>query len=71
MSADRRVKMPYSKMSAFKGHIFDLDGTLIMSNDVWTDVDLHFLGKRGLSVPEDYSKALSVMNFDQAAIYTK
>ncbi len=71
MSADRRVKMPYSKMSAFKGHIFDLDGTLIMSNDVWTDVDLRFLGKRGLSVPEDYSKALSVMNFDQAAIYTK
>ena len=59
------------EMTAFKGHIFDLDGTLIRSNHVWTDVDAQFLGKRGINVPEDYSKALSVMNFDQAAAYTK
>jgi HAD superfamily hydrolase (TIGR01509 family) len=59
------------EMTAFKGHIFDLDGTLIRSNHVWTDVDVQFLGKRGFTVPEDYSKALSTMNFDQAAVYTK
>ncbi|MBR2304324.1 MAG: HAD family phosphatase [Ruminococcus sp.] len=58
-------------IKSYKGHIFDLDGTLIKSNHVWNDVDTQFLGKRGIEVPEDYSKALSVMNFDQAAAYTK
>lgn len=54
----------------FKGHIFDLDGTLTKSNHVWSKIDEDFLGKRGIEVPEDYFKQVSAMNFEQAAIYT-
>lgn len=32
----------------FKGHIFDLDGTLTRSNHVWSKIDEEFLGKRGI-----------------------
>lgn len=54
----------------FKGHIFDLDGTLTRSNHVWSKIDEDFLGKRGIKVPEDYFKQVSAMNFEQAAVYT-
>ncbi|MGN0595591.1 MAG: HAD family hydrolase [Hominimerdicola sp.] len=54
----------------FGGIIFDLDGTLIKSNYVWSKIDEDFLGKRGITVPEDYFKIVSTMNFQQAAIYT-
>lgn len=54
----------------FKGHIFDLDGTLTKSNHVWSKIDEEFLGKRGIKVPEDYFKQVSAMNFEQAAVYT-
>ena len=58
-------------ISNFKGVIFDLDGTLIESGDVWTQIDIDFLGKRGFAVPENYGKAVSAMDFRQAAVYTK
>lgn len=54
----------------FKGHIFDLDGTLTRSNHVWSKIDEEFLGKRGIKVPEDYFKQVSAMNFEQAAVYS-
>ena len=35
---------------------FDLDGTLLDSTSVWTDIDVAFLGSHGISpVPEDYT----------------
>ena len=57
--------------SKFKGVIFDMDGTLINSGHVWQDVDIRFMKKRGLTLPEDYFKVVSTMNFNQAAVYTK
>lgn len=58
------------EFSNFKGIIFDLDGTLINSSHVWTDIDRKFLAKRGFDVPPDYFKAVSTMNFTAAAEYT-
>ena len=55
----------------FKGIIFDLDGTLVESNGVWSQIDIDFLGKRGFDVPADYGKVVSAMDFQQAAVYTK
>lgn len=55
---------------AFLGGIFDLDGTVIDSMGVWRKIDVDFLGKRGLSVPEDYLKAITPLGFDAAAEYT-
>ncbi len=53
-----------------KGVIFDLDGTLISSSHVWTDIDKKFLAKRGFDVPEDYCKRIVLMNFREGADYT-
>ena len=54
----------------FKYAIFDLDGTLLDSMQVWKDVDKKFLGKRGIKVPEDYFSAIRTMKFYDTAVYT-
>ena len=51
-------------------YIFDLDGTLLDSMDVWHKIDIEFLHKRGISVPSDYASAISSMTFDETASYT-
>jgi len=56
--------------SGFKGAIFDLDGTVLDSMDVWERIDIAFLEKRGFTVPEDYITEISSMSFAEAAVYT-
>lgn len=54
----------------YRAAIFDLDGTLLDSMDVWRQIDIEFLGKRGLTVPEDYLKNIAALGFQAAAVYT-
>ena len=54
-----------------QGVIFDLDGTLLDSLEVWHDVDTRFFAKRGMPLPEGYAKAILSMSLPEAAIYTK
>ncbi|MCL2087073.1 MAG: HAD family phosphatase [Oscillospiraceae bacterium] len=54
-----------------KAVIFDMDGTIIDTLQIWGDVDRKFLSKRGLPVPPDYLKSISLMSFDCAAQYTR
>lgn len=58
------------KLENIKGAIFDLDGTLLDSTGLWEDIDRRFLAKRGISLPSDYSDAVSGMEFSEAAEYT-
>ena len=44
-----------------EGVIFDLDGTLLDSTWVWSQIDTDFLKKRGFEVPKDYSTAIMLM----------
>mgnify|MGYP001239086038 CR=1 FL=1 len=53
-----------------KGSIFDLDGTLLDSMGVWDQVDIDFLSKRGIDVPDDYMTKVAAMQFRQIAEYT-
>ena len=53
-----------------KAYIFDLDGTLLDSMGVWADVDIAFLKKRGIDVPEDYADEITSMGFKEVALYT-
>ncbi len=53
-----------------KAAIFDLDGTLLDSMGVWDQVDIDFLGRRGIEVPDDYMTKVSAMQFRQIAEYT-
>ena len=53
-----------------KGYIFDLDGTLLDSLDVWERVDYLFLEKRNIEMTREYSEALLHMKFLESAKYT-
>ncbi len=57
-------------MQSFQGAIFDLDGTLLDSMWIWEQIDIEFLGRRGLPVPDDYLEKITPMHFYQAAEYT-
>ena len=53
-----------------KAAIFDLDGTLLDSMGVWDQVDVDFLSKRGIDVPDDYMAKVAAMQFRAIAEYT-
>lgn len=54
----------------FEAAIFDLDGTLLNSMDVWERIDVSFLQKRGLSPPSSYVTEICARSFEEAAKYT-
>lgn len=47
--------------------IFDLDGTLIDSMWVWSEVDVKYLQKFGIEVPKDLHEAIEGMSFVEGA----
>lgn len=58
------------QLPAFRGAIFDLDGTLLDSMHVWEGVDREFLTRRNLPVEEDYMEQVATMGFRLAAEHT-
>lgn len=52
-----------------KAVIFDLDGTLIDSMWVWTEVDILYLQRYGIEVPDDLHEAIEGMSFVEGAQY--
>lgn len=53
-----------------EGVVVDLDGTLLDSMQVWSEIDEEFLGRRGFAVPEDYGEAIVSLGFRATAEYT-
>lgn len=58
-------------LSNVKAVIFDLDGTIIDSMWVWKQVDIEYLKKRGIILPEDLQKNIEGFSFTETAIYFK
>jgi len=54
----------------FDAAIFDIDGTLLDSMEVWHEVDRKFLGKRGFESDAEYEREMAALYFDLAAQYT-
>ena len=54
----------------FNAAIFDLDGTILDSMDVWEHIDIQFLKKRNLPVPDNYVTEICARSFEEAAQYT-
>lgn len=54
----------------FDAAVFDLDGTLLHSMDVWEAIDLRLLQKRGLTAPANYVSEICTRSFEEAAQYT-
>lgn len=51
--------------------IFDLDGTLLRSNDLWVEVDLEFLARHRCQVTREYEEMVTRATFPSAAAYTR
>lgn len=57
-------------MTALRGAVFDLDGTLFDSMGLWAKIDVDFLAKRGIAATPDYTQAVNALDSRQAARYT-
>ena len=55
----------------YDGIIFDLDGTLLDSMNLWKEADESFLSKRGFAVTLDYTDYVKSVSIEDAAVYTK
>ncbi|WP_074428481.1 HAD family hydrolase [Bifidobacterium bohemicum] len=53
-----------------KAAIFDIDGTLLDSMDIWHQIDLDFFASHGLELPSDYMAAVCPMKPMECARYT-
>ena len=53
----------------FESAIFDLDGTLVDTMDVWEHIDVQFLQKRNIPVPDGYVTEVCARSFEEASLY--
>ena len=57
------------KATPFQAMIFDFDGTLVDSMNLWDRLAAQLLQKRGISAPENLDKILAPMSTEQSANY--
>lgn len=54
-----------------KAVIFDLDGSLVDSMWMWRAIDIEYLGRFGIPLPEDLQSRIEGMSFSETAVYFK
>lgn len=55
----------------YKGVIFDLDGTLVDSMWMWHEIDIEYLGRFGIELPDKLQSEIEGMSFYETAVYFK
>lgn len=58
-------------MNNLKAAIFDLDGTLVDSMDVWAKIDEEYLKSFGIEVPDNIQKEITHLSLTETAKYFK
>lgn len=51
--------------------LFDLDGSLVDSMWIWKDIDIEYLGRFGIELPEGLQREIEGMSFSETARYFK
>ena len=51
--------------------IFDMDGSLVDSMWMWKAIDVEYLGRYGIRLPEDLQAQIEGMSFGETALYFK
>ena len=51
--------------------IFDLDGSLVDSMWLWRAIDIEYLGRFGIALPEDLQSRIEGMSFSETAVFFK
>lgn len=59
------------KLQEYKGILFDLDGTLVDSMWMWRQIDIEYLARFGISLPERLQEEIEGMSFSETAVYFK
>ena len=58
-------------MKHYDNYIFDLDGTLIDSTSLWSEIDRKFFLRRGMDIPPHYNEEIAHVGLDKAAYITR
>lgn len=58
-------------LTGFEAIIFDMDGTLVDSMGIWGQIDVEFLGERGIPMPHDLQRQIEGMSFLETANFFK
>ncbi|MDE6388834.1 MAG: HAD family phosphatase [Lachnospiraceae bacterium] len=51
--------------------IFDLDGSMVDSMWMWRTIDIEYLGRFGITLPENLQACIEGMSFSETAVYFK
>ena len=54
-----------------KAVIFDLDGSLVDSMWIWRDIDIEYLGRFGITIPDKLQNEIEGKSFSETAVYFK
>lgn len=63
--------MKHEMLRNIKAVIFDLDGSLVDSMWMWRAIDIEYLGRFGIPLPEDLQSRIEGMSFSETAAYFK
>lgn len=58
-------------LTQFEAVIFDLDGTLVDSMWMWRQIDIEYLGRFGIPLPENLQSEIEGMSFSETAVFFK
>ncbi len=63
--------MKHEMLKDIDAVIFDLDGSLVDSMWLWRAIDIEYLGRFGITLPEDLQSKIEGMSFSETAVFFK